>query len=324
MRYIIYGAGGIGGTIGARLYQHGQDVILIARGAHLETIQKRGLTFKSPLETVILQIPCVGHPSEIKFTKEDAVFMTMKSQHTREALDALRDDAGENIPVICCQNGVANERMALRRFNRVYGMLVLLPATHLEPGIVHTESKTTTGILDAGCVPSGTDSLIEEITATLTASNFSANADPRIMRWKYAKLLNNLGNSLQAICEPGSDARDIFRMMTHEALDCYKAAGIDCAGRDEMVNRRGNHMQLGTIDGKPRGGGSSWQSIVRGTGSIEADYLNGEIVLLGKLHNVSTPANRALQILGNRLAKEGEKPGSYSLDVVLALIADLD
>ena len=48
-----------------------------------------------------------------------------------------------------------------------------------------------------------------------------------------------------------------------------------------------------------RPGASSWQSLARGTGSIEADYLNGEIVLLGRLHGVATPVNAALQRLAN-------------------------
>ena len=316
MRFIIYGAGGIGGTIGACLFQHGQDVLLIARGEHLKKIQKDGLTFKTPLETTILPIPCVDHPSRIDFSDQDVVLLTMKSQDTRDALNALRDAAGENIPIICCQNGVANERMALRRFNRVYGMVVMLPASHMEPGIVHAESKTTKGILDAGCYPEGIDSTIEEVTSILSASDFSALPDKQAMRWKYAKLMMNLGNALQAVCEPGGDTRDIYRMMTREALDCYEAAGIDCAGRDEFAARRSNIIQTGSIDGQSRGGGSSWQSIVRGAGSIESDYLNGEIVLLGKLHGIATPVNRALQNLANRLVREGRKAGSYSIDQV--------
>ncbi|MBW2092186.1 MAG: ketopantoate reductase family protein [Deltaproteobacteria bacterium] len=323
MRFIIYGAGAIGGTIGARLFQHGENVVLIARGPHLQAMQDHGLLFKSPHETVTLDIPCVGHPSEITFNQDDVVFMTMKSQHTLEALEALRDMAGEDIPVICCQNGVANERMALRRFNRVYGMVVMLPASHMEPGVVQSESKATTGILDAGCFPSGTDSVIEEVTATLSASGFSSNPDPSIMRWKYAKLLMNLNNSIQALCEPqGREALDIMRMMAKEAMDCYQAAGIECASREEFMDRRGDHIQLGEVEGSKRGGGSSWQSIFRGTGDIEADYLNGEIVLLGKLHGVDTPANRVMQQLANRLAREGGKPGSYPVDQIRVAIVE--
>ncbi|MBW2622423.1 MAG: NAD(P)-binding domain-containing protein [Deltaproteobacteria bacterium] len=316
MRYIIYGAGAIGGTIGARLFQHGHEVILIARGAHLETIKKNGLTFKTPLESVQLPIPCFGRPSEIEFQPQDAVFLAMKTQHTLGALDDLRNAAGEDIPVICAQNGVANERLALRRFSRVYAMVVMLPASHMEPGVVQSESKTTTGLLDTGCFPSGTDPVIEEVIETLSASNFSSLADPKVMRYKYAKLLNNLNNALQALCGAGAEGRDISRMITHEALACYEAAGIDCASRDEFASRRGDLIQVGTIEGQPRAGSSSWQSIARGTGSIEADYLNGEIVLLGRMHNVPTPANKVLQRLANKLAREGAKPGSYTLDEI--------
>ena len=322
MRYIIYGAGAIGGTIGARLFQKGQEVILIVRGAHLEAIQARGLTLDDPHESVTLPIDAVGHPSEIDFREDDVVILTMKSQHTLSALEDLREAAGESIPVTCCQNGVANERMASRRFDRVYAMVVILPATHLEPGIVLHESKTTGGVLDAGVFPHGTDQLIERVTGDLQSANFSAYADPKVMRQKYAKLLNNLGNSLQAVSDAGSDARDIFRQMVHEALDCYEAANIDCASREEVAERRADHLQMGRISGRERGGGSSWQSIVRGTGSIEADYLNGEIVQLGKLHGVATPANRTIQQLGNRVARERAEVGAIPLSEVRSMIGE--
>ena len=52
---------------------------------------------------------------------------------------------------------------------------------------------------------------------------------------------------------------------------------------------------MSRLPGLEHTGGSSWQSLVRGTGSIEADHLNGEIVLLGRLHGVPTPVNAVLQ-----------------------------
>lgn len=322
MRYIIYGAGAIGGTIGARLFQQGQDVVLIARGDHLAAIQQKGLTFRSPVETESLPIPCVGHPSEIDFRPDDIVFMTVKTHQSQVALEALRDAAGDEIPVVCCQNSVANERMALRLFQHVYAMVVMLPASHLEPGVVQTEAVGITGILDAGCYPSGTDELIEGITRTLSNSNFTSQADPKVMRQKYAKLLNNLNNALDALTEARDEAQDISRMLNREALACYEAAGIDCASREEVAKRRGNIVQTAPVSGQPRGGSSSWQSVARGTGSIEADYLNGEIVLLGRLYGVPTPANLVLQRLANRLAKERGKTGSYSVDQVRRLIVE--
>ncbi len=69
-----------------------------------------------------------------------------------------------------------------------------------------------------------------------------------------------------------------------------------------------------------RGGGSSWQSLARRAGSIEADYLNGEIALLGRLHGVATPVNAALQEVANELARAGDPPESLSFAELLERI----
>jgi 2-dehydropantoate 2-reductase len=74
----------------------------------------------------------------------------------------------------------------------------------------------------------------------------------------------------------------------------------------------------GSVAGAPRDGGSSWQSLTRGTGTIEADFLNGEIVLLGRERDVATPVNEALQRLANRAAADRLPPGSLSPGEVLA------
>ena len=148
MRVVIYGAGGVGGTIGARLHLAGTEVTLIARGAHLGALQESGLKFVAPDGEHRLDIPAVGSPDEIDWRPDDVVVLAMKSQHTEAALDDLAGAAGRGIAVVCAQNGVANERMALRRVPRVYGMLVNLPAVHLNPGEVVTHAAGTGGILD--------------------------------------------------------------------------------------------------------------------------------------------------------------------------------
>lgn len=319
MRYIIYGAGAIGGTIGARLHLDGQNVLLIARGAHLEAIQRDGLRYRNPDTDQRLKIPAVGHPGDIEFTSDDVVILAMKSQHTRDALLDLAAAAPPDTPVVCCQNGVANENLAARMFRHVYAMVVWLPATHLTPGDVVHHATQIGGFLDAGCYYHGTDPTIETVCGDLTSAGFSSNPDPNPMRWKYAKLLRNLGNALQAVCDAGADARDIMRLARNEALACYQAGGIDCASRDEM-NARLDGMQRGEVPGVEHQGGSSWQSLQRGTGDVEADYLNGEICLLGKLHNVPTPANEVLRYLANKGAREKTPPGAYSVDEVMAQI----
>ena len=77
-------------------------------------------------------------------------------------------------------------------------------------------------------------------------------------------------------------------------------------------------MEVVDIPGLQRGGGSSWQSLVRGTGSIEADYLNGEVCLLGRLHGVPTPVNALLQRRANAAAAAGLEPGSTTEAELLA------
>src|SRR3546814_5612970 len=74
-----------------------------------------------------------------------------------------------------------------------------------------------------------------------------------------------------------------------EGREVMEAAGIDRARSAEETARRGDLVKILPIDGATRSGGSTWQSIARGTGRVEVDQLNGEIVLLGRLHGVPTP-----------------------------------
>jgi 2-dehydropantoate 2-reductase len=314
LRYVIYGAGAIGGTIGARLFQAGHKVVLIARGAHLEAIRERGLTFETPGESVTLPIPAVGQPSEIEWRQDDAVILGMKTQHTEAALDALLVAAGPDVAVVCAQNGVENERLALRRFANVYAMMVWLPATHLEPGVVIAHAAPINGVLDAGRYPSGADATIGQISSEIDGAGIASKAIADPMRWKYAKLLGNLGNAVQAACRPEDDARPLYGRLREEAIACYRAAGIEWASDEEQAERRKAMSRPAPQGGgRVRGGGSSWQSLARGAGSIETDFLNGEIVLLGRMHGIATPVNAALQRIANKLARDGVAPGSMAI-----------
>ena len=318
MRFVIYGAGGIGGTIGARLHQAGADVCLIARGEHFRAIQRDGLRFVSPTQDVLLDIPCADHPRGADIAPADAVILCMKGQHTEAALRDLYAATGGQAHVICCQNGVENERLALRRFPHTYGMVVWLPAEHLEPGVVVNFAEGTAGGLDAGCYPTGVDEFITEVATALTAAGFSAAPDADIMRHKYEKLLANLSNAVNAATGEGS--REIARVLREEALACYAAAGIRCATVAETRESRGA-IRGAAVPGHDRHGGSSLQSMMRGTGDIETDFLNGEIVLLGRLYGIDVRANALVQEIGNRLVRESVEPGSMTVAEIERLIA---
>lgn len=319
MRIIIYGAGAIGGGIGGRLRQHGHETVLIARGKHLEAMKANGLALRTPDEAVNLDVAAVGHPSEIEWRQGDVVVLTMKSQDTQAALEALRASAGD-IPVVCAQNGVANERMAARLFSRVYGMVVWMPATHLAPGEVIIHSAPASGLLDAGRYPTGSDDVIAEATSIIAASGFVARPDPVIMRMKYAKLLTNLANTVQALCGT-APAGTIVTRLRDEALMAYDAAGIDSATVEELRGLT-DQVSIRPVPGVDmRAGGSTWQSMSTGR-SLETDYLNGEISLLGALHGIRTPVNRMVQMVAVEAMQERREPGSYAPEELLARIME--
>src|ERR1700761_1906334 len=191
MRFVIFGAGAIGGAVGARLHQSGHAVTLIARGAHLEAIRAAGLTFVTPVERLVLPLAAAADPAGVDWTGEEVVLLATKSQDTLSALTALRDAAGSGVPVVCLQNGVENERVALRLMDEVYGAVVMLPAAHLEPGTIEAYGAETTGHIDIGRYPDGVDDRAGEICAALAASRLDSNPAPDVMRLKYAKLLLN-------------------------------------------------------------------------------------------------------------------------------------
>jgi 2-dehydropantoate 2-reductase len=318
MRFIVYGAGAIGGVIGGRLQQGGHDVVLIARGAHLDAIQSSGLRLLSPHDDETMKIAAVAGPEDISWDDGDVVLLCMKSQDSADAIERLAASAPPATVVVCTQNAVENERVALRRFDNVYGICVMCPTSHLEPGVVIAHSTPTTGILDIGCWPSGVDDTAAAISTALRSSTFQSEALSDIARWKYAKLLMNLGNAVDACCGPEARFGELGAMAMEEGRRVLDAAGIAFASEEEDKARRADHLQMRPVgDGARWKGSSSWQSLQRGTGTIEADYLNGEIALLGRLYGVPTPVNATMQRLANDLAARKAPPGSIDASDVL-------
>jgi 2-dehydropantoate 2-reductase len=142
------------------------------------------------------------------------------------------------------------------------------------------------------------------------------------MRWKYGKLVANLQNTVEALCAApgGPEAKRVLAAAGAEAEAVMDAAGIDRASEAEVAEIRvGRLNRPAPVPGAAQGG-SSWQSLARGAGSIEADHLNGEVVLLGRLHGVPTPVNEALQVLANRAVRERLAPGGLGGAELLAAV----
>ena len=295
MRYVILGAGAVGCAIGGRLFEHGHDVFLVARGAHQAALARRGLELRDPDRTLTLPIAAVSSPAEAGFGEGDIAVLATKTQHSEPLLIQLAACAPPSTPVVCAQNGVENERLALRRFPNVQAMCVILPATHLEPGVVEIPVSPLTGLLDVGRYPVGADDVSERVAADL--------------------------NSIEAACGTSSEdaaAGELWRLARDEAARCFAVAGIEVADAAEDAERRETLGPLRPVGGRERSGGSSWQSLARRTGNIEADWLNGEIVLLGRLHKIATPVNELLRTTANRMAADGIAPGSIPAEDLLA------
>ena len=109
-------------------------------------------------------------------------------------------------------------------------------------------------------------------------------------------------------------------VMTNTSMTLTEA-GIAYASNKESAAIHTDHVRILPVNGAERSGGSSWQSLTRGTGSIEADYLNGEIVLMARERGIPVPVNEVLQRLANQAARDRRAPGSATPDEVLALAA---
>jgi 2-dehydropantoate 2-reductase len=317
VKYVVYGVGAVGGVVAGHLHRTGLDVTLVARGAHLRAIRSRGLVLDTHEATYVVDAPATDTVADVAWTDDTAVVVAVKSQHTQAVLADLVRHAPAGTPVLTAQNGVANEVEALRRFARTYGVLVMLPATHLEPGVVVQKCHPVPGMLDVGRVPGGTDEVCEAVATDLRAAGFESAVRPDIMAWKHRKLLMNLGNAVDACCAPGPAAEELVRRARAEGEATLLAAGVPVVTEAQDEARRADTLQP-RPSGQPPRGGSTWQSLARGADGTEVDHLTGEIVLQGRLHGIPTPVNALLLETVHDLVRRGADPRSVDATELLA------
>lgn len=311
MRVVIYGTGAIGGAVAASIARAGGEVVAIARGAQLEAIRERGLTVRTPTESFTQRFDVVETPEEANIGPGDAILLAMKGQHTGPALEALRDAGVTDQPILCLQNGVGNERRALRLFPNVHGITVLMPAIFVKPGEVVVQSQPKMGLFYIGRFPVGLNQADYDLAEVLVGAGFAAFPREDVMASKHGKLIMNLSNIVVAAM--GMDPKnpnDLAERAKEEARAVFRAAGIEWEDMGLDHPDRKAHMNWTPVPGVENVGTSTAQSLVRGTGSVETDWLNGEIAYLGRLHGVPVPVNAALTALGHRMAHERLTPGS--------------
>ncbi|MFC7251389.1 ketopantoate reductase family protein [Halomicroarcula sp. GCM10025324] len=139
MKFAVFGAGGIGGYLGARLADAGHEVHLIARGDHLSALKVDGLRLESGLGDTTVDCPATDDPADVGVC--DYVLVCVKAQDTREAATQLDPLLGADTAVVSLQNGVDNEQWLAEAIgeSHVVGGVSYIFSTIGSPGVIeHT------------------------------------------------------------------------------------------------------------------------------------------------------------------------------------------
>jgi 2-dehydropantoate 2-reductase len=328
-RYIIVGAGAIGGTLGGVLARAGIPVVLIARGNHAKALATGGIVLRTPDETCRVPVETASSPHDVHLTPRDVLVFATKSQQLDAALQEWTDvpvrdgdreigTAGETLPVLTALNGIAAEEKALRYFRRVFGVCVWMPALHLTPGEVIVRSWPVAGQFHVARWPASLhtgddDELLARVAATWTPAGVRVQLPPDVAPWKYNKLLSNLANAVGALAGSDGETAELQAAAQREGEAVLRHAGIDFVPFAVSGAARADGPTPRPVPGAGAAmTNSTWQSLNRNTGNAETDFLNGEIVRIAHRHGIAAPVNAGLATLMRKAVREGAGAGAYS------------
>ncbi|MGE0238465.1 MAG: 2-dehydropantoate 2-reductase [Parvibaculaceae bacterium] len=320
MRVCIFGAGAIGGLVGAKLARQGEaEVSLIARGAHLAAMRDKGLTLKDETGEATVKVRATDQPAELG--PQDYVILALKAHSLPGILAGLKPLLGPETAVVTAQNGVpwwyfykhggVHEGRRIEAVDpggrlwdaigpeRVIGCVVH-PAAEIEaPGIIrHTEGDR----LPLG-EPSGEKTQrTADLAKLLVAAGLRAPIRPQIRNEIWVKLWGNLslnpvsaltGGTLEQICrDPGT--RAVIRAMMVEAQAIGEklgvSFGVDVDRRIAGAEAVGAHKT------------SMLQDLELGR-PMEIDALVTAVRELGRLTETATPTIDVVEALVRQRAK---------------------
>lgn len=323
-RTVIVGAGAVGAGTAAELALRGADHLLIGRGEQIRHIARHGLRYIRPDGAHTVELNTAEGIASAELRPGDLLVMATKTQHVEEASAELAwspvgsGGIGADLPILTLQNGMAAEGILLRRFPEVYAGSILIPASYTEIGTVVSGAAPKLASFVVGRATHGVDARCEQIADLLRGIGWLVQVDENVTRWKALKLLHSVKNALEVIEAEEDQKKQWGRQLTAEAAAVFSAAGIPVARHEERT------VDMSQFDIDPRSGyqdgqQSTWQSFARGASSHEADWLNGEIVRLGRAHGMATPANEALQRVMGRAGRSGATAGSVPAGELLTL-----
>ena len=319
LRFIIYGAGAVGGVVGGLLELSGADVMLIGREGNVEAINEHGLRVVTRNGNHTVRLPAFTTPLQINFKSTDVVFLCVKSQDTEGAIRELYSVV-KGIPVFCFQNGVRNEEIVSKYFTRVYAVMVKAGSVFTKDGEVTARSEPP-GRFVIGRYPEGTDALAEAVATKLRKAGYEVMVTPEIMPYKWGKLMDNLNNAVGAITNAtGEEASRIVQAAQNEGKEILAEAGIRWIPTVESSDQGTKIAQRTSNDSFDTPLGSTWQSLFRRQGTVETEFLNGEIVRVAEKLGKRAPINETLLRITTEMAANRDLPGKYTPAELIKLL----
>lgn len=318
-RIAVIGAGAVGSALGALLHRAGQSVVLIARPAHTAAIRQDGIRVNGDTGDFIAAVEA----TETLDFRPELALLTVKTQDVVAAVKANQTFLSD-VQVVTFQNGVRSDELVASILPReqILSAVVLMHVTYLLPGKVTVVYQ---GKLILGRPFGPRDSKLEDVAHILNQAVPTRVTD-NIQGAHWLKLIVNLNNALPAITNftmsqvyANTSLRNLAVGLMREGLRVIDRANIRLESLPEVsvgLTRLINWMPSG-IAGRIAAAkvrrlttvwplwGSTLQSIQRAR-PTEIDYLNGEIMELGKRYGVVTPLNTKMVELVHQVERTGQ------------------
>ena len=323
MRFVIAGAGAIGGYIGARLAKAGADVVLFARGPHLRAMEERGLRVVSPDGDFEVRPAVTGDLSTIGTV--DVIFLGVKAHGLTALAPGLRQLYGPNTVVVSTQNGIPwwyfqgyggeLEGLHLDRVDpggviaaaieprRVVGSLAYFSTDIAEPGVIHH----TEGNRISFGEPDGTRTeRTKRIAEALIAAGFRCPVTTRFRHEIWVKLLGNVAfNPISALT--GGTLEELARHPDVSAVVRQLMAETEA-----VAGRLGIELPI-SIDQRMAGAekvGAHKTSMLQDFEAgrpMELEAIIGAVVELGERLGAAMPATRTVYACAKMLDEKRRK-----------------
>lgn len=293
MRTIIYGAGALGCYFGARLQQSGHDVTYIARGEHLEAMQRNGLSIESRSGNFKLdQVDATDEPKKVR--PGDLIFFAVKNYDVEKAVKDMVGLVGPDTAIMTVQNGVWAQSVMAEKFgpDRVLPGVVMLPADIKEPGVVRTPAEAEMGGITFGPYAGGSTDLAARIHQVFVASGVPATLSEDIWRSLWEKFIRLSAYSAMTVStrlnigatQKTEAARNLLKSLVDES------AAIAQASHASIPNDAAQSAFDFIMGVPPDIHASMLDDLMRGK-RIELDWVSGEVVRLGKEFGIPTPCH---------------------------------